>query len=104
MNDISQELTKLTKAVEESNRKHSLWRSFAHGLLVGLGSTIGAIVAISLIVYVLRTLIVVPYFGPLNLLLPKFEQALKQVTGNNQTNVPDVVPGPSPEPKATPET
>lgn len=101
MNDLSEELTKLTKAVEESNRRQSLWRSFAHGILVGLGSTIGAIVAISLIVYVLRTLIVVPYFGPLHLFLPKLEQALEQVTGNGQTTVPAVVPGASATPEPT---
>lgn len=97
MNDLSDELTKLTKAVEESNRQKSLWRSFMHGILVGLGSTIGAIVAISIMVYLLRSLIVLPYFGPFSTLLPKLEQALEQATGNGQANIPAVVPGTAPE-------
>lgn len=97
MNDLSDELTKLTKAVEESNRRTSLWRSFMHGILVGLGSTIGAILAITILAYLLRNLILVPYFGPLERLLPKLEQALDEATGNGQANVPAVVPAPNSE-------
>lgn len=93
MNDLSDELSDLTKAVAESNRKHTLMSSFAHGILVGLGSTIGAIVAITILVYLLRNLVLVPYFGPLGRLLPKLESALEQTSGNG--GLPTVVPAPS---------
>lgn len=76
--DIGDELAELTKAVQESNRANTPWRSFVHGVLVGLGSTIGAAIAIAVAIFLLRNLIEIPYLGPIGRLLPKLEQALEQ--------------------------
>jgi len=51
---------KLIKNLELFNQKLGYWRSFWHGLVVALGSTVGFAVAIALISYILRKLSFIP--------------------------------------------
>ncbi|MFY9484349.1 MAG: DUF5665 domain-containing protein [Patescibacteria group bacterium] len=98
--DLEEQIEKLTKAVEQSNRRTTLWYSFWHGIFVGLGSTVGVLIIVTLMLYVVRNLL---QLGPLknfNQFGSTLEQTLKQATGSGESSVPAVVPGPSSEPSA----
>lgn len=53
-------LRDLNRNLRVLSRRLSYWRSFWHGVLVALGSTIGIAVAITLLTYTLRLLQVIP--------------------------------------------
>lgn len=40
----AQSIERLTRAIERLNRRNTLWFSFWHGLLIGVGSTVGVVV------------------------------------------------------------
>lgn len=97
--DLEEQIEKLTEAVERSNRRATLWYSFWHGIFVGLGSTVGVLIIVSLMVYVVQNLLELPGLNTFNQFGSTLEQTLRQATGSNESSGPAVVPGPS----ATPE-
>ena len=70
---LAKEIEKLTHAIEKiekmqpfaalRNRKQFFAYSFLHGLLVGLGSVLGATVLIALLIYLLKQIQFAPLIG-----------------------------------------
>lgn len=93
--DLDYQLEKLTKAVEQSNRQRTLWYSALHGIVVGVGSTVGAAVILLVVALLFRNLIGLPYLGSLGRLLPKLEQVLEETSQSRTETFPPVVPAPA---------
>lgn len=99
--DLEEQIEKLTQAVEQSNRRNGLWYSFWHGIFVGLGSTVGVLIIVSLMLYVVKNLLQLPPLKNFNQFGSTLEQTLKQATGSKESSGPAVVPGPSATPEPT---
>lgn len=56
----TQSIDRLTKAIELLNRRLTLWYGFWHGLLAGIGSTVGVAAVLYLIYWVLAALDFLP--------------------------------------------
>ena len=56
----TQSVERLTQAIDLLNRRQTLWFSFWHGLMVGVGSTVGVAVILSLAIWFLNYLDFIP--------------------------------------------
>ncbi|MBI2263393.1 hypothetical protein HY373_00780 [Candidatus Berkelbacteria bacterium] len=75
-NKLGENIEKLTLATEKLVRRTSLWYGFWHGILVGIGSTLGVVIILTVAIYFLNKLVFVPVLGPkLQQILSIFEQA-----------------------------
>lgn len=63
-NNLNANIEKLTETTEKLVRRSSLWYGFWHGILVGIGSTLGVVIILTVVIYFLNKLILVPVLGP----------------------------------------
>ncbi|MBI3261422.1 hypothetical protein HYZ64_03585 [Candidatus Berkelbacteria bacterium] len=92
--DLEQQIEELTKAVKQSNRQSTLWYSFWHGIVVGIGSTVGVAVILAAGAFLVRNLLNLGILSPIQKLLPSFETSLEQSASEKTSKLPAVVPDP----------
>lgn len=56
----AQSIERLSRAIDLLNRRQTLWFGFWHGLVVGIGSTVGVAIILSLAVWILNWLDFIP--------------------------------------------
>jgi hypothetical protein len=60
---LAEEMKQLNANVATLNKNYSLTRSFARGMVSGLGSVIGATIVVALLAFILNSVQVVPVIG-----------------------------------------
>lgn len=60
---IIERIEKLQPFSALRDRRHFLWNSFLHGLMVGFGSVLGASVLIALLIFLLKQIQFAPLIG-----------------------------------------
>ncbi|MEK7461139.1 MAG: DUF5665 domain-containing protein [Patescibacteria group bacterium] len=65
----AQSLERLTRAIDLLNRRQTLWFGFWHGLVVGIGSTVGVTIILSVVAWVLARLDFIPGIDQIQRLL-----------------------------------
>ncbi|MBI3495639.1 CvpA family protein [Candidatus Berkelbacteria bacterium] len=90
--DLETQISELTRAVRQSNRQNGLWYSFWHGIVSGIGSTVGVAAVLTVVAFLLRNLIQIPFLSSLNRVLPKVEQTLENTAQSKTEKFPAVVP------------
>jgi leucyl aminopeptidase len=62
--DLKQELDTINANLQQINKKtgNSVWRSFLHGAMSGMGSIVGVMIALAILGYILNVVGVIPAF------------------------------------------
>ncbi|MCL5666385.1 MAG: DUF5665 domain-containing protein [Patescibacteria group bacterium] len=63
--DLKNQLDAINRNLADINKKTSkngMWRAFFYGVLSGLGSVAGAAIALSIIIYILNAMGIIPAF------------------------------------------
>jgi hypothetical protein len=60
---LAEEMKQLNASIATLNKNYSLTRSFARGMVSGLGSVIGATIVVALLAFILNSVQVVPVIG-----------------------------------------
>jgi uncharacterized protein (DUF697 family) len=60
---LAEEMKQLNANIATLNKNYSLTRSFARGMVSGLGSVIGATIVVALLAFILNSVQVVPVIG-----------------------------------------
>lgn len=77
--ELSESIKQLNRTTKQLVRQQTLWYGFVHGIIVGIGSTVGVALVLAFILLILRRLEFVPVIGDfVEKIVPYVQKALQR--------------------------